>query len=194
MSSKRIYRLVYESPRKPVGAAIVRRALHCKPTPLALVGGWVGRVPIFRAECDACCNGEARGAIRSSIRRFSHHFGPQFMWIGAAGADVLAVAVAPAAPSRTRRRAAAACTACVSPDLAPEPVLGNYFYGAVRGHVLSYRIGPGMVGKWILGILVTGHMLAGLLHWLVLRDGVVHGMLGKGRHADTIRSSDRSVD
>jgi len=51
-----------------------------------------------------------------------------------------------------------------------------------------------VVGKWILGILVTGHMLAGLAHWLVLRDRVLHGMLGKARHADTMRSSDRSAD
>jgi len=50
------------------------------------------------------------------------------------------------------------------------------------------------VGKWILGILVIGHMLAGLVHWLVLRDGVVQGMFGNPRHADTMTSSERSSD
>ncbi len=46
------------------------------------------------------------------------------------------------------------------------------------------------VGKWVLGTLVIGHVLAGLVHWLVFRDQVLQGMLGISRDADTIRSSD----
>jgi len=50
------------------------------------------------------------------------------------------------------------------------------------------------LGKWVLGMLVIGHMLAGMAHWLIFRDRVLHGMLGKARDADTIRSSDQSLD
>ena len=48
--------------------------------------------------------------------------------------------------------------------------------------------------KWVLGTLVIGHMLAGLAHWLLFKDQVLHGMLGNGRDADTIGSSDQSSD
>jgi len=50
------------------------------------------------------------------------------------------------------------------------------------------------LGKWILGILVIGHMLAALVHWLIFDDQVLQRMLGKGRDADTIDGLDRSQD
>ena len=48
--------------------------------------------------------------------------------------------------------------------------------------------------KWVLGTLVIGHMLAGMAHWLVFKDQVLQGMLGKSCDADIIRSSDQSPD
>ena len=50
------------------------------------------------------------------------------------------------------------------------------------------------IGKWVLGTLVIGHMLASLVHWFIFKDQVLHGMLGNGGDADTIRGSDRSSD
>lgn len=50
------------------------------------------------------------------------------------------------------------------------------------------------LGKWLLGILVIGHIVAGLTHWLVFRDQVLQQMLGYCRDADTIRSSGQSGD
>lgn len=59
------------------------------------------------------------------------------------------------------------------------------FHQATRIHEL---------GKWVLGILVIGHILAGFSHWLIFKDQVLHGMLGKRRDADIIESSDQSTD
>lgn len=59
------------------------------------------------------------------------------------------------------------------------------FSAATRWHEL---------GKWLLGILVIGHIVAVLTHWLVFRDQVLQRMLGYRRDADTIRSSDQSSD
>jgi len=50
------------------------------------------------------------------------------------------------------------------------------------------------LGKWVLGTLVIGHILAGLAHWLILKDQVLQGMLVQRRDADTIRVSDQSSD
>ena len=50
------------------------------------------------------------------------------------------------------------------------------------------------LGKWVLGMLVIGHILAGLVHWLIFKDQVLQGMLGKRRDADIIRGSDQSPD
>jgi len=46
------------------------------------------------------------------------------------------------------------------------------------------------LGKWVLGTLVIGHILAGLVHWLIFKDQVLQGMLVQSRDADTIRDSD----
>lgn len=50
------------------------------------------------------------------------------------------------------------------------------------------------LGKWVLGTLVIGHILAALMHWLIFKDQVLQGMLVQARDADTIRGSDRSQD
>jgi len=70
---------------------------------------------------------------------------------------------------------------------------------AVSGGLTYYtEFGPAgrvhELGKWLLGTLVIGHILAGLTHWLVFRDQVMQGMLVQRRDADTIRSSDQSQD
>ena len=49
-------------------------------------------------------------------------------------------------------------------------------------------------GKWVLGILVIGHVLAGLAHWALLRDQVLQRMLGNSGDADTMTGSGRSSD
>ena len=50
------------------------------------------------------------------------------------------------------------------------------------------------IGKWVLGTLVIGHMLASLVHWFIFKDQVLHQMLGNRGDADTIRGSDQSPD
>lgn len=50
------------------------------------------------------------------------------------------------------------------------------------------------IGKWVLGTLVIGHVLASLVHWFVFKDQVLQGMLGNGDDADTIMGSDQSPD
>jgi len=48
--------------------------------------------------------------------------------------------------------------------------------------------------KWVLGMLVIGHMLSGLAHWLLFKDQVLQRMLGYGPDADTIESSGQSSE
>lgn len=50
------------------------------------------------------------------------------------------------------------------------------------------------IGKWVLGTLVIGHILAALTHRLIFKDQVLQGMLVQPRDADTIRGSDQSKD
>ncbi len=49
-------------------------------------------------------------------------------------------------------------------------------------------------GKWVLGTLVIGHMLASLVHGFIFKDRVLQGMVGKGEDADTMRGSGQSAD